>query len=109
MFSRLLQRWFGSRRAKPYQKRPRRSLLVEALEDRSAPFTFGPERMFGQGYDGNYPWPRFSVPSYRMTIDYTIPAMRDDRRRQQAENPPRGGAPSTAAWRWGTYRRCWPR
>ena len=51
----------------------------------------GSDYMFGQGYDGNYPWPRFSVPSYRMTIDYTIPAMRDDRRRQQAENPPRGG------------------
>src|SRR5437899_9151280 len=47
--------------------------------------------MFGQAYDGSNPWPRFNLPTYSMTIDYTIPAMRDDRRRQQAENPPRGG------------------
>jgi glyoxylase-like metal-dependent hydrolase (beta-lactamase superfamily II) len=47
--------------------------------------------MFGQAYDGSSPWPRFNLASYTMTIDYTIPAMRDDRRRQQAENPPRGG------------------
>ena len=51
----------------------------------------GSDFMFGQAYDGNNAWPRFSLPSYTMTIDYTIPAMRDDRRRQQAENPPRGG------------------
>src|SRR6267378_3170796 len=51
----------------------------------------GSDFMFGQAYDGNNPWPRFNLPSYTMTIDYTIPAMRDDRRRQQAENPPRGG------------------
>ena len=51
----------------------------------------GSDYMFGQAYDGNYPWPRFNVPSYTMTIDYATPAMRDDRRRQQAENPPRGG------------------
>lgn len=51
----------------------------------------GSDYMFGQAYDGNNPWPRFNVPSYTVTIDYTIPAIRDDRRRQQAENPPRGG------------------
>src|SRR5438093_718004 len=51
----------------------------------------GSDFMFGQAYDGNNPWPRFNLPSYTMTIDYTIPAMRDDRRRQQSENPPRGG------------------
>src|SRR6266850_91574 len=51
----------------------------------------GSDFMFGQAYDGNNAWPRFNLPSYTMTIDYTIPAMRDDRRRQQAENPPRGG------------------
>src|SRR5256886_1182040 len=51
----------------------------------------GSDFMFGQAYDGNNAWPRFSLPSYTMTIDFTIPAMRDDRRRQQAENPPRGG------------------
>ena len=51
----------------------------------------GSDFMFGQAYDGSNPWPRFNLPTYSMTIDYTIPAMRDDRRRQQAENPPRGG------------------
>src|SRR5881409_3514633 len=51
----------------------------------------GSDFMFGQAYDGSNPWPRFNLPSYTMTIDYTIPAMRDDRRRQQSENPPRGG------------------
>src|SRR6266852_8481157 len=51
----------------------------------------GSDFTFGQAYDGSSPWPRFSVPSYTMTIDYTIPAMRDDRKRQQSENPPRGG------------------
>jgi glyoxylase-like metal-dependent hydrolase (beta-lactamase superfamily II) len=51
----------------------------------------GSDYMFGQAYDGNNAWPRFNLPSYTMTIDYAIPAMRDDRRRQQAENPPRGG------------------
>jgi glyoxylase-like metal-dependent hydrolase (beta-lactamase superfamily II) len=51
----------------------------------------GSDFIFGQAYDGSSPWPRFSLPSYTMTIDYTIPAMRDDRRRQQLENPPRGG------------------
>src|SRR5437870_10081195 len=25
--------------------------------------------MFGQAYDGNSPWPRFSVPRYTLTID----------------------------------------
>src|SRR6266481_3959071 len=51
----------------------------------------GSDFMFGQAYNGDSPWPRFSVPSYSMTIDYSIPAMRDERRRQQVENPPRGG------------------
>ena len=51
----------------------------------------GSDFMFGQAYDGASPWPRFSVPSYMVTIDFTIPAIRDERRRQQSENPPRGG------------------
>jgi glyoxylase-like metal-dependent hydrolase (beta-lactamase superfamily II) len=60
--------------------------------------------MFGQAFDGNNPWPRFNLPSYTMTIDYTIPAMRDDRRRQQAENPPRGGGFQPLA---GELRQIW--
>src|SRR5438034_3799600 len=51
----------------------------------------GSDFMFGQAYDGNNPWPRFNLPNYTMTIDYSIPAMRDERPRQQSENPPRGG------------------
>jgi glyoxylase-like metal-dependent hydrolase (beta-lactamase superfamily II) len=51
----------------------------------------GYDFMFGQAYDGARPWPRFYLPNYTLTIDYTIPAMRDDRRRQQSEDPPRGG------------------
>lgn len=60
--------------------------------------------MFGQAFDGNNPWPRFNVPSYTMTIDYTLPAMRDERRRQQAENPPRGGGFQPLA---GELRQIW--
>src|SRR6185503_12450218 len=51
----------------------------------------GFDYIFGQPYDGNSPWPRFAVPAMTMTIDYATPAMRDDRRRQQFENPPLGG------------------
>jgi len=47
--------------------------------------------MFGQAYDGNSPWPRFSVPRYTVTIDYATPAIRDDRTRMQVQNPPLGG------------------
>jgi glyoxylase-like metal-dependent hydrolase (beta-lactamase superfamily II) len=52
---------------------------------------WGSDFIFGQAYDGNSPWPRFYVPAFSMTIDYAAPAMRDDRRRTQAENPPLGG------------------
>src|SRR5260370_34997939 len=51
----------------------------------------GYDFMFGQAYEGSSPWPRFSLPSYTMPIDYTIPAIGGDRRPQQSENPPRGG------------------
>src|SRR3989442_13194804 len=51
----------------------------------------GSDFMFGQAYEGSIPWPRFNLPAYAVTIDYTIPAIRDDRRRQQSENPPRAG------------------
>ena len=52
---------------------------------------FGSDYIFGQGYDGSYPWPRFTVPAITVAIDYTTLALRDDRRRAQAENPPLGG------------------
>src|SRR5437867_11981791 len=47
--------------------------------------------MFGQAYDPNSPWPRFSVPRYTVSIDYATPAIRDDRTRTQIQNPPLGG------------------
>ena len=52
---------------------------------------WGSDYIFGQGYDGSYPWPRFTVPAMTVAIDYETPAFRDDRRRAQAENPPLGG------------------
>lgn len=53
---------------------------------------WGSDYIFGQAYDGNSPWPRFYLPSYVVTIDYTTPSIRDDRRRVQGQNAPRGGA-----------------
>src|SRR5262249_48533747 len=52
---------------------------------------WGFDYIFGQPYDGTSPWPRFSVPSITMGIDYTTNTLRDDRRRAQVENPPLGG------------------
>ena len=51
----------------------------------------GSDYQFGQGYDGNAPWPRFGLPRFVITIDYTIPAFLDERTRVQVENPPLGG------------------
>ena len=52
---------------------------------------WGFDYVFGQAYSGRVPWPRFNVPAYTMTIDFMTPAVRDDKRRAQLENPPRGG------------------
>src|ERR671919_549320 len=52
---------------------------------------WGSDYVFGQAYDGRSPWPRFNLPNITINIDYTTPALRDDRRRAQAENPPLGG------------------
>jgi glyoxylase-like metal-dependent hydrolase (beta-lactamase superfamily II) len=51
----------------------------------------GSDYIFGQAYDGNSPWPRFGLPRFAMAIDYSVPAMRDDRTRVQVQNPPLGG------------------
>ena len=59
---------------------------------------------FGQPYDANSPWRRFAVPAMTVTIDYTAPALRDDRRRQQWENPPLGGGFQPIA---GEMRQIW--
>ena len=64
----------------------------------------GFDYIFGQPYDASSPWPRFAVPAMTMTIDYVTPAMRDDRRRQQFENPPLGGGFQPLA---GELRQIW--
>lgn len=51
----------------------------------------GSDYVFGQAYDGNSLFPRFGLPRYVLTIDYTLPAMRDERTRVQVLNPPLGG------------------
>src|SRR5262245_56750551 len=51
----------------------------------------GFDGIFGQPYDANGAWPRFVVPAMTVAIDFAAPSMRDDRRRQQFENPPLGG------------------
>jgi glyoxylase-like metal-dependent hydrolase (beta-lactamase superfamily II) len=65
---------------------------------------WGSDYIFGQAYDGNASWPRFNLPSYSMSIDYAAPAMRDERRRAQAENPPLGGGFQPLA---GELRQIW--
>jgi glyoxylase-like metal-dependent hydrolase (beta-lactamase superfamily II) len=65
---------------------------------------WGSDYIFGQAYDGNSPWPRFNLPGFTMTIDYTVPSLRDDRRRAQAENPPLGGGFQPLA---GELRQIW--
>jgi glyoxylase-like metal-dependent hydrolase (beta-lactamase superfamily II) len=52
---------------------------------------WGFDYVFGQSYTPGAAWPRFSLPAYTMTIDFAAPAMRDDRRRVQIEDPPLGG------------------
>jgi len=48
----------------------------------------GSDYIFGQSYDGNSPWPRFTLPAYAVTIDFANASLRDERRRAQVENPP---------------------
>src|SRR5205823_8159898 len=64
----------------------------------------GYDFMFGQAYDPTSPWPRFAVPRYTVSIDYAIPAIRDDRTRTQVQNPPLGGGFQPIA---GELRQIW--
>jgi len=52
----------------------------------------GSDYVVGQAYDASSPWPRFSMPSFTLTIDFEQPAIRVERTRAQGEQPPRGGA-----------------
>ena len=45
----------------------------------------------GQAYTTGGPWPRFTVTKYTMSIDYSVPAMRQELVRIDDAKPPRGG------------------
>ena len=51
----------------------------------------GADFLLGQQYEGGLPWPRFNVPRYTVDLDLVAPGIRDDRVRQQGQNPPLGG------------------
>ena len=65
---------------------------------------WGSDYIFGQPYDAHSPWPRFGLPAITISIDYTTPAWRDDRRRTQVQNPPLGGGTQPLA---GEQRQIW--
>jgi glyoxylase-like metal-dependent hydrolase (beta-lactamase superfamily II) len=52
----------------------------------------GSDYVVGQAYDASSPWPRFTLPSFVLTIDYAAAALRSERTRLQGESPARGGA-----------------
>ena len=52
---------------------------------------YGSDFLFGQAYDGHTPWPRFHVSRYVLDIDFQARAVREERVRHQAQDPPRGG------------------
>jgi hypothetical protein len=63
----------------------------------------------GQAYQSGGPWPRFRVTKYTMSVNYTVPAMRQELVRIDDEKPPRGGGaggynPTTFQ---GAIRPCW--
>src|SRR5882672_12667607 len=45
----------------------------------------------GQAYTTGGPWPRYTVTKYTMSIDYSLPAMRQELVRIDDARPPRGG------------------
>jgi glyoxylase-like metal-dependent hydrolase (beta-lactamase superfamily II) len=51
----------------------------------------GTNNMTGQAFLPGGPWPRFKVTKYQMSINYTVPAMRQEMIRVDTERPPRGG------------------
>lgn len=65
---------------------------------------WGSDYMFGQSYDGDSPWPRFSLPDMSVDINFATGTYRDDRRRAQVENPPLGGGFQPLA---GELRQIW--
>jgi glyoxylase-like metal-dependent hydrolase (beta-lactamase superfamily II) len=51
----------------------------------------GSNNSTGQAYTTGGPWPRFTVTKYTMSIDYALPAMRQELVRIDDARPPRGG------------------
>jgi Metallo-beta-lactamase superfamily len=51
----------------------------------------GFDALFGQAYDGDSAWPRFSLTRYRATINFKDNSLVDERVRSQLQNPPLGG------------------
>src|SRR5437870_12896247 len=45
----------------------------------------------GQAYTSGGPWPRYTVTKYTMSVDYSLPAMRQELVRIDDATPPRGG------------------
>jgi len=45
----------------------------------------------GQAYTTGGPWPRYTVTKYTMSVDYSLPAMRQELVRIDDARPPRGG------------------
>src|SRR5688572_30618793 len=66
----------------------------------------GTNNSTGQAYTSGGAWPRFRVTKYQMSINYTVPAMRQEIVRVDSERPTRGGGagPFTPATGQGGIR-----
>lgn len=51
----------------------------------------GFDALFGQAYDGDSAWPRFTLSRYRASVNYKDDSLVDERVRSQLQNPPLGG------------------
>lgn len=60
---------------------------VRTIEYSGSGYSFGYQQAPGPGE----PWPMFVADTYKISIDYEVPAMRFESRRAQGESPPRGG------------------
>jgi glyoxylase-like metal-dependent hydrolase (beta-lactamase superfamily II) len=51
----------------------------------------GFDALFGQAYDGDSAWPRFTLTRYRLAVSFKDDSLREERTRVQLQNPPLGG------------------
>ena len=61
---------------------------LKTIEYSGAGYAFAFQQAPGPGE----PWPLFVVDTYKVSVDYSAPAMRQEMTRSQGEHPPRGGA-----------------